>query len=181
MAVVVAASCVVLVGCGDSAAQVDPGAHPTSSSSGVEGPSVSARMICTEDEISNAITLTLGLTGRPPKSSTWVKPVFTCTYRLDEGPLILTVTEFPSAKAALQNFNQTKSQYAKDKVPVQTLDALGVPSFLASDDVLLSVKTSHLLRVDVSRLPKTVGPLHRARRDLAYLVAEAILRCWSGS
>ncbi len=137
-------------------------------------------MICTEDEISTAITLTLGLNDRPPKSSTWVKPVFTCTYRLAEGPLILTVTEFPSAKTALQDFNQEKSQFAQDKTPIQTLDALGVPSFLASDDVLLSVKTSHLLRVDATHLPKTVGPLHRSRRDLSYLVASAILKCWSG-
>ena len=73
-----------------------------------------------------------------------------------------------------------KSQYAKDKVPLQTLDALGVPSFLASDDVLVSVKASHLLRVDVSHLPKTVGPSTGRRRDLSYLVAQAILKCWSG-
>jgi hypothetical protein len=181
-AVAIAASCLVFAGCGDSAAHVALSAHPTPSptSSSVAGPSVSAREICTEEEISNAITLTLGLNGRPPKSSSWVKPVFTCTYRLTEGPLILTVTEFPTAKAAQQSFNQKKSQYAQDKVPIQTLEALGVPSFLASDDVLLSIKTSHVLRVDVTQLPKTVGPLHRARRDLSYLVAQAILKCWSG-
>ena len=55
-----------------------------------------------------------------------------------------------------------------------------VPAFLASDDVVITVKDNKLLRVDATQLPKTVGPLHRARRDLSYLVASAILRCWTG-
>jgi hypothetical protein len=137
-------------------------------------------MICAEDEIENAITLTLGLNGRPSKSSKWVKPVFSCTYTVPQGPLKLVVTDFGSGDAARHRFDQTKSQFVQDKTPVQTLDALGVPAFLASDDVLESVKDNHVLRVDASDLPKTVGQLHRPRRDLVYLVAQAILRCWSG-
>jgi hypothetical protein len=138
-------------------------------------------MICTEEEISTAITLTLGLNGPPTRSSSWNKPVFHCTYRVPQGPLNLTVTEYSSPAAALASFNQQKTQYAQAKTPIQTLDAIGVPSFLASDDVVLSVKTSHLLRVDATALPKVVGPLHRSRRDLSYLVTSAILKCWSGA
>jgi hypothetical protein len=138
-------------------------------------------MICTEEEISTAITLTLGLNNPPPKSSSWVKPVFHCTYRLPQGPLNLTVTEFPSVEAAVASFNKSEAQYQQSKTPIQQLDALGVPSFLVSDDVLLSIKTNHILRVDATQLPKTVGPLHRSRRDLSYLVASAILKCWSGA
>jgi hypothetical protein len=174
----------VLAGCGGSAAHVAPGAGSSpaasSGSSSVAGPSISARMTCSEEEIQNAIALTLGLSGRPQRSSVWVKPVYTCTYRLNEGPLRLSVTEFGSDAAAVHAFNQTKSQYERDKVPIQTLDAFEVPAFLASDDVVLTVKDNKLLRVDATRLPKTVGPLHRARRDLIYLVTSAILRCWSG-
>jgi hypothetical protein len=176
--------CVVLAGCGDSAAHATLGAKSTpkasSGPSSITGPSISARMTCSEDEIQNAIALTLGLTGRPQRTSQWVKPVYTCTYQLHDGPLRLYVTEFGSDAAAVHEFNQWKSQYERDKVPLQTLEAFEVPAFLASDDVVLTVKDNKLLRVDGTKLPKTVGPSHRARRDLIYLVTSAILRCWSG-
>jgi hypothetical protein len=184
MAAAVAGFCVVLAGCGDSAARTTPGAKssptPSSSSSSITGPSISARMTCSEEEIQNAIVLGLDLSGSLPKTSRWVKPVYTCTYQLPQGPLRLSVTEFGSDTAAVHEFNQLKSQYAKDKVPLQTLEAFQVPTFLASDDVILTVKDNKLLRVDATELPKIVGPAHRARRDLIYLVTSAILRCWSG-
>jgi hypothetical protein len=183
-AVVVAGFCAVVVGCGDSAIQATPGADATptasGSSSSITGPSLSARMTCSEDEIQNAITLTLGLNGHPKRTSQWVKPVYTCIYQLHEGPLRLLVTEFGTDAAAVREFNQLKSQYAQDKTPLQTLEAFDVPAFLASDDVVLTVKDNKLLRVDATALPKTVGSAHRARRDLIYLVTQAILRCWSG-
>ena len=84
-------------------------------------------MTCSEEEIQNAITLTLGLSGPPQKTSQWVKPVYTCIYQLREGPLRLSVTEFGSDAAAVQDFNQLKSQYAHDKAPLQTLDAFDSP------------------------------------------------------
>ena len=65
-------------------------------------------------------------------------------------------------------------------MPLQTLENFEVPAIRASDDVILTVKDNKLLRVDATQLPKTVGPLHRARADLIYLVTSAILRCWSG-
>jgi hypothetical protein len=184
MAVVVAGSCVVLVGCGDSAAHVTRAANatPTASSgaSSIAGPSISARMTCSETEIQNAIVLGLDLNGPPQRTSQWVKPVYTCIYQLPDGPLHLSVTEFGSDAAAVHEFKQAKSQYEHDKVPLQTLENFEVPAFLASDDVVLTVKDNKLLRVDATQLPKIVGPLHRARRDLIYLVTSAILRCWSG-
>ena len=137
-------------------------------------------MTCSEEEIQNAIALTLGLKGTPKRTSQWVKPVYTCIYHLQEGPLRLEVTEFESDVAAVHEFNQLKAQYTGDKVPVQTLESFAVPAFLASDDVVLTVKDNKLLRVDATQLPKTVGNAHRARRDLIYLVTSAILRCWSG-
>jgi hypothetical protein len=184
MAAVVAGSCVVLVGCGDSAAHGALGttSTPTASSgtSSIIGPSLSARMTCSETEIQNAIVLGLDLNGPPKKTSKWVKPVYTCIYQLPDGPLHLSVTEFGSDAGAVHEFNQVKSQYEHDKVPLQTLENFEVPAFRASDDVILTVKDNKLLRVDATQLPKTVGPLRRARQDLIYLVASAILRCWSG-
>jgi hypothetical protein len=181
MAVVVAGTCVALAGCGDSAA---PAAHATptasSGSSSIAGPSISARETCSEDEIQNAIVLGLNLSGPPKKTSRWVKPVYTCTYQLPDGPLRLLVTEFGSDAAAVHEFNQLKSDYTHDKTPLQTLENFQVPAIRASDDVILTVKDNKLLRVDATQLPKIVGPLHRARQDLIYLVTSAILRCWSG-
>jgi hypothetical protein len=184
MAAVLAGSCVVLVGCGDSAAHGVLGTASTpaasSGASSITGPSISARMTCSETEIQNAIVLGLDLSGSPQRTSQWVKPVYTCIYQLPDGPLHLSVTEFGSDAVAVREFNQLKSQYAHDKVPLQTLENFEVPAFLASDDVVLTVKDNKLLRVDATQLPKMVGPLHRARRDLIYLVTSAILRCWSG-
>jgi hypothetical protein len=184
MALVLAGPCVLLVSCTSSAAHATSGAQSTSSvgsrASSVAGPSLSARMTCSEEEIQNAIVLGLNLDGRPKRTSRWVKPVYTCTYRLPDGPLRLAVTEFASDAAAVHEFNQVRTQYTHDKTPLQALEAFEVPAFLASDDVVLTVKDNKLLRVDAAALPKTVGPAHRARRDLIYLVTSAILRCWSG-
>jgi hypothetical protein len=187
LAAAAAAACVVLAGCGSSAGHATPAARSTPPAQektpqtfSIQSPSVSARMTCSEEEVQNAITLSLGLTGHPPKSSEWVKPVYYCTYQLHEGPLRLTVTEFVSDAAALHELNELKSQYAQDKTPIQTLENFDVPAFLISDDLVITVKDNKLLRVDATQLPKIVGPLHRTRRDLSYLVASAILRCWSG-
>jgi hypothetical protein len=179
MAAVVAGSCMVLVGCGDSATQTDAKAQPSASST-ITGPSISARQTCSEDEIQNAIVLGLNLASNPKKTSRWVKPVYTCVYQLPQGPLRLLVTEFGSDAEAVHAFNQLKSQYVHDKVPLQTLENFDVPAIRASDDVILAVKDNKLLRADATQLPKVVGPLHRARQDLIYLVTSAILRCWSG-
>jgi hypothetical protein len=184
MAAAAAGACVAFTGCGDSAPHSTPDANSTSTassgSSSITGPSLSARMTCSETEIQNAIVLGLNLSGNPKKSSQWVKPVYTCIYQLPDGPLRLLVTEFGSDAEAVHEFNQLKSQYAHDKVSLQTLENFDVPAIRASDDVILTVKDNKLLRVDATQLPKTVGPLHRARQDLIYLVTSAILRCWSG-
>jgi hypothetical protein len=137
-------------------------------------------MTCSETEIQNAIVLGLDLSGPPKKTSKWVKPVYTCIYQLPDGPLHLSVTEYGSDAGAVAEFNQLKSQYERDKTPLQTLENFEVPAIRASDDVILTVKDNKLLRVDATQLPKTVGPLHRDRADLIYLVTSAILRCWSG-
>jgi hypothetical protein len=177
----------VFAGCSDSGTDASTGTQPSSSGQAktpttfsISTPSVSARMTCSEEEIQNAITLTLGLNAHPPKSSKWVKPVFYCTYTLHEGPLRLTVTEFKSDAAAVDELQKIKTQYTQAKTPIQTLENFEVPAFLASDDIVVTVKDNKLLRVDATQLPKTVGPLHRSRRDLSYLVASAILRCWTG-
>ena len=80
----------------------------------------------------------------------------------------------------MHEFNQLKAQYVGDKTPLTTLQNFEVPAFRASDDVILTVKDNKLLRVDATQLPKKVGPSHRTRRDLIYLVTSAILRCWTG-
>jgi hypothetical protein len=181
---VVAGSCVVLAGCGDSGASTAPGTKASPSAgrtaSSSTGPSLSARMTCSETEIQNAIVLGLNLGASPKRTSQWVKPVYTCIYQLPDGPLRLLVTEFSSDAEAVSDFNELKSQYAHDKTPLQTLENFDVPAVRASDDVILAVKDNKLLRVDATQLPTIVGPLRRARADLIYLVTSAILRCWSG-
>ena len=94
---------------------------------------------------------------------------------------ILTVTEFASDAAADARVSiRRKASTPATRRRYRPWRPSACRAFLASDDVVLSVKDNKLLRVDATQLPKTVGPLHRSRRDLSYLVASAILRCWSG-
>ncbi|MEP6666612.1 MAG: hypothetical protein ABJA81_09215, partial [Nocardioidaceae bacterium] len=71
----------------------------------VDGPSAPARMICS-DEIADAVTTTFGLASSPSARDSWSQPVYTCTYRLPSGMLVLSVQDSSDATAGRVYFDQ---------------------------------------------------------------------------
>ena len=69
-----------------------------------QGPSPTAQMVCSS-EIRDAITTMLQLPAAPDSDSTYVNQLYTCTYHLSDGPLVLSVqdtTGVPAARALLR-------------------------------------------------------------------------------
>ena len=149
-----------------------PGTPTTSAVS--SGPSAAAQMICSAD-IRSAITTVLKLPAAPVATSNWANHVYTCTYQLPMGELVLSVTESAteaSANAYLEDLRQ--------QLGAQPLIGLTPLAYGTGDGVVVLVKDSDTLRVDASRLPVQFGDQGQKRTDFAYEVASDILGCWTG-
>ena len=156
------------------AAATPPTAAGTPTTSAVSsGPSVAAQMICSAD-IRSAITTVL-LPAAPVATSNWANHVYTCTYQLPIGKLVLSVTESAteaSANAYLEDLRQ--------QLGAQPLIGLTPLAYGTGDGVVVLVKDNDTLRVDASRLPVQFGDQGQKRTDFAYEVASDILGCWTG-
>src|SRR4051794_8326473 len=94
-------------------------AQPSATSA---SPSAPAAMVC-GDEVRGDITKVLSLRTAPATSATWVEHVYTCTYRLPEGPLVLSVRESPTDAAA-------HSAYLADRAGLgSTVDTAGLGKY----------------------------------------------------
>lgn len=183
-----AAVAVVLTGCaaGQSstdgqagAAQSRPSAPPTPTAvtQEVSRPSVSALMICSP-EIHNDVKTLLALRRAPMTTSSWANHVYTCTYHLAQGPLVLSVRESGSAAAAREYFRTLRTHVG----PARTLTAaegLGLPAYETSSGSTVFLKDDKTLLVDASHLPASVGSSTRTPADLAYTIATDIMGCWT--
>jgi hypothetical protein len=180
----VAVSMALLAACGSSsgkpssAASTSPGATlaPVQRQA-VPGapPSQSSQMICSA-EGQGAIAGSLGVKPKPIKP-TWKDEVYACKYVYANGTMTLSVHEYPSDAAAMQAFNQTKTQLGG--VPAETV--LGQGTFrVPSDDSIFVVKDNKLLKVDVSKLPTAFGSPPLGRSDVALTVGVTIMGCWTG-
>ena len=142
------------------------------------GPSQSARMVCS-NEIRKDVAILLALPALPSTTSTWTNHVYTCTYRLDQGPLVLAVTESETAAAARGHFTNLQ-KHVRASQPIQGLESLGLPAFEAPNGTVAFVKDDKTLQVDTTRLPPLVGNPHFNRAHLAYTIATDVLGCWNG-
>lgn len=161
--------------CGTARAATSPsstGGHaPGAQTAGAE-PSSSATMVCGA-EIRTSIATALSLPQDPTPTSTWFDHLYTCTYTLPEGSLVLSVKELPDDASAGRFYAQTRGQLGAG----QTLGSAG---FESNDGVVLTVKDNKVLEVDARMLPPTVGPDGVARNDFAYQVSTNVLGCWTG-
>lgn len=148
------------------------GPHAAGTATPGAEPSDSATMVC-GPEIRTSIATALSLPHDPTPTSTWVDHLFTCTYTLPEGSLVLSVKELPDAAAAGRFYTQTRGQLGAGQ-------SLGSAGFQSNDGVVLTVKDNKVLEVDARKLPVTVGPDGVARNDFAYQVSTNVLGCWTG-
>jgi len=147
----------------------------TKASGAPQGPSASARMICGA-EIRADVTKILGLKSPPATTSRWADHLYTCTYRLPRGDLVVSVKESPDAAATKSYFQARRQQSGSpDTLAGLTPSAFGTPT-----GTVVLVKDNNTLTVDATALPTQFGTQHQKRTDLAYELASVILGCWTG-
>lgn len=153
-------------------------ATPTGSNHGAtdEGPPVKAAMVCGK-EIMDGVATLAGEATLPAAKTTWADHLYTCTYQLPQGPLIISVKESSDPSTAITYF-ETLQKDAGAVTPLAVLEALGLPSFHTGTGQAAFVKDNLTLKVDASRLPARVGRPPIGRTSFADTVTSDILDCW---
>lgn len=139
-------------------------------------PPEAAQMVCS-DEIRGEVADALGLTSAPTATSGWADHVYTCTYALPMGQLVLAVAVSPSAAAA-----RGQLETLRRRVGADTQEAgLGEQAYSASAGTVLAVKDNMVLWVNATGLPDDLGATHERRADLARVIAAGVFNCWIGN
>lgn len=149
-------------------------AIPATSTAG--GPSEATKMICgqeTKDDISSI----LDLKAAPHTVDTWAERIYTCTYHLADGPLVISVRESPDLAGARKYFDSLQDRLY-GATPIKGLANLGFAAVQTDDGSVVFLKDTSTLYVDATQLPASVGPQKVARTDFAYQVSTTILACW---
>lgn len=171
----------LLTGCTAASAEVPSSAATgaASGSSAVESDEgvapLTARMVCGGEVARNLMELD-GISGAIPATSMWKNQLFTCTYTLPEGPLVLTVKKSATNAVAKSYFSAT--QAAASGVTMPSFAALGIPAYSTPQGAVSFVKDDMTLLVDVTALPDSVGPQATKRGEFASTVASFVLACW---
>jgi hypothetical protein len=148
------------------------------SSGTVDGPSASAQMVCGPEIRADIVTI-LALRPAPTRTTTWTDHLYTCTYHLPGGPLVLSVKESPDVTSANAYFTALRQRLGITH-PLVGLAGLGNAGYDTSDGTVVVRKDDKVLKVDATGLPLKIGQHQQSRADLAYEVASDILGCWSG-
>lgn len=143
-----------------------------------QGPSESALMICST-EAREAVASSLALSSMPAVTPAWQDGLYTCTYALAAGPLILSVKEFGDVAAAQQHLEALQREIAPAE-QLAGLASLGLPGYQSADGDVIFLKDAMTLHVDATALPAQLGPDGVSKSDFAYQIATIILACWRG-
>jgi len=176
----------VLAGCGAPASGPDPVGTVAASASAsplsdipvaaAGGPSAAALMVCGEETRANIVRI-LTLPSVPGTTASWADKLYTCTYALPGGPLVLSVKEATGPNAAHAYFQELQRSTA-GAAPIEGLANLGFPAFQTPSTAVFA-KDNFVLTVDAAALPETLGPHQVTRAAFAYQVATTVLACWS--
>ena len=132
-------------------------------------------MVCS-DEILYQVVGALALTTAPVPESRWADHVYTCTYRLPLGSLVLSVTVAPSDAAAADELHSMRQQDRADTAE----PGLGQQAFSASNGTIVAAKDNMVLRIDPTGLPDSLGATHGPRIALTRILAAGVFNCWTG-
>jgi hypothetical protein len=153
-------------------------AGPDGSGSGSDKPSANSRLVC-GPEIRRNIGHLLALKPAPHGRATWRDHVYTCSYPLAAGPLVLAVTESAGVPAAHRAFGDMRRALQPTQ-PLKGLAGLGLPAFETRTGTVVFLKDNMVLRVDATRLMLS-GGASTSRSDVAYEVATDVMGCWAES
>lgn len=146
----------------------------TSGTDIADGPTAAEQMICAAETRSD-ITQVLGLATAPTSSSHWADRLYTCTYALPMGTLVVSVKQSASSAEAMSFFAQSRNVLGASR----TLAGLGQGSYGTTDGKVVLIKDSDVLTVDATKLPPVFGAQQSKRFDFAYEIASDILGCWT--
>jgi hypothetical protein len=138
-------------------------------------PPAAARMICSDD-IRGQVARSLNLGSVAAPRAAWADHVYTCTYTLPMGQLVLSVTVAPSDNAA-----RGELQAMRGRLPdAQEQLGLGRQAYGSAAGTLIAEKDNMVLQVDATRLPDDLGSDHEPRLFIAQAIAAGVFDCWSG-
>ncbi len=152
-------------------------------SSGVPGqgsaalPSDSARLVC-GPEIGGDIGKLAGLSSAPKGTATWVDHLYTCTYQLPAGPLVLSVKDLTNQASGLAYFRSLRDTLDKTRM-LGGLENLGLPAYESTDGHVVFLKDGKTLDIDASALTGGVGRHNATPSEVAYEVGTDVIGCWS--
>jgi hypothetical protein len=180
------AAALLLAGCATAPAQRSSGGSVTAgapapmamATGGHEvsaAPSAAAKMVC-GDDIRSKVRQILKLPAAPKTEDSWADQLYTCTYRLPMGPMVLSVKQSAGKAAAAGYFSNLRPTLGS----TETLQGLGERSYGTGTGVVVVIKDDQTLTVDTTGLPSVFGPDRQRRADLAYEVASDVLGCWTG-
>jgi hypothetical protein len=138
-------------------------------------PSEAAKMVCSDD-IRDQVRAVLKLTAPAPVRSTWQDQLYTCTYSLPMGRMVLAVKQSADKPAARGYIDTLRAQLGS----TEPLLGLGELAYGTRTGIAIVLKDNMTLRVDTTALPTVFGPEQQRRTDLAYEIASAVLGCWTG-
>lgn len=138
-------------------------------------PTATAKMVCGAD-IMGKVVQVLKLTKRPVTTTTWADQLYTCTYALPMGPMVLSVKQSRTNADAKAYFNALRSKLGS----TESLDGLGEGAYRTTTGIAVVVKDNMTLEVDATRLPAVFGPEDQKRTDLSNQIASDVLGCWTG-
>ncbi|WP_427007375.1 hypothetical protein [Pseudarthrobacter sp. H2] len=134
-------------------------------------------MVCADETRDNIVRI-LSLPNLPRTTDSWADSLYTCTYALPAGSLVLSVKELPDPAAARGHFDGL-AQSTVSARPIEGMANLGLAAFESTAGSVVFVKDSFVLTVDASALPDSLGPHSVSRGAFAYEVSTAVLACWS--
>ena len=138
-------------------------------------PTATALMICSND-IKAKVKQVLTLPGQPRTTSSFANQIYTCTYDLPVGPLLLSVQHSPTKTAANAYYSSIRTTMG----PTDVLIGLGDKAYGAPTGIAVVLKDTETLVVDARGLPPVFGADQQKRTDLANEIASDVLGCWTG-
>ncbi len=167
----------LVAGCGAADAGTTAAGPTAHSATGTAAaPPENASMVC-GDEIRGKVQQVLKLPALPTVRSTWINQVYTCTYDLPVGPMVLTVRVAPNKASADIAFAARQ----KAAPGATSLDGLGEHAYATPDGTTTVIRDAMTLTVDTRALPAVFGAEQQKRTDLANEVASDVLGCWTGN
>ena len=140
-------------------------------------PPATALMLCSQDVRGEVIADALSVPSVPAPQSSWADHVYSCTYALQQGQLVLAVTVAPDDATAADDLRSMAGRLgATTQEP-----GLGQKAYSTKAGTVVAVKDNLVLRVDATGMADDLGNTHEGRLDFARVIAAGVFSRWTGN